>query len=726
MPEMTPEQHAKIATQLKTKITKAKTAVRDAGTLAEKIELKKKVAALEEQLRQHKLDFFELTTDQPEPSVTLAPTKAKELMKQVLYHRHLYYSGHPEITDDAYDTLEEQLRQQGPQNEILGLTGSRLDQVDPAVLSRAGLTTWAAATLKELTTRLGEKVSSQGKIKVEKVEVDLPVPMPSLAKIRPDNGADAWLAAHSGPYVASDKLDGVSIELVYYPKQRVQAYTRGDGRRGGDISYLCEHMDIPQTLPKKMVIRGEIIMDRSTFDSKWSSTYKNARNLAAGLTNRKDVHDAVPDLHVVVYSVLSPRGQPSTQLAQLKTMGFRVVPHKVYAKLAVAQLQALFTKRKQGSKYEIDGIVVEQDIKTPVPTDIPGHAVAFKDILAVDNAQVTVTKVTWEDSRYGKLTPRIWFDPVRLSGVDVQKCTAHNAGVIRDSKIGPGALIEVVRSGDVIPYLVKVIKPARKASMPEGREGIDWEWNDSGVDIFIHKEKGLSDTSQIRQLEHFFVTMGVDGLRGGTLSKLYDAGFDTVNRIMRAKPAEYAPVIGPNNAQKIGANIREQLKYVYPADLAYAWGGFGRGVGSKKLWAIWLGLGNAGVAALAKKSSSVIEKEVKGFTGPAAAGLIAPKLADFFTFAKELPSKLVEYEEEEVELKSTKLNGEVVCFTGFRDADLAADIVANGGEASDNMTKTVTLLLTKDPSSNSGKVKAARDKGIPVMTPDQFRKRYKV
>ena len=609
----------------------------------------------------------------------------KELEKLVLHHRKAYYAGKPEISDREFDLLEQELEELAPNSKVLKSVGSR----------------------------------------VQKNEVTLPMPMPSLNKVRPDRGADVWLDNNDGPYTVSDKLDGVSIELVYLPKKQVSAFTRGDGVRGGDISYLAPHLNIPQRLNSKMVVRGEIIMSKAKFE-RWSSTYKNGRNLAAGLTNRTDVHAAVPDLDVVVYSVLLPRGVPSVQLANLKALGFTVVPHKVYKTLSVTQLQQLFEKRRQSSKYEIDGLVIEQDISTPVPHDNPEHAVAFKDLLQVDSAEVTVNSVVWQESRYGKLTPVITFDPVRLEGVDVQRVTAHNAKEIFSGRRGVGAVIKVRRSGGVIPYLEAVIKPAKKIAAPDGKEGEAWGWNESKVDIFRVAQGTGSSDAQLRALTHFFSTLDVDGLRGGTLAKLVAAGYDSIDSILRLKPKDIVEVVGPTNAQKLGAEIRAKTATLYPADLAYAWGGFGRGVGSKKLWALWSTLGIAGMKKLAKRSQAAAIQELSPLVGPVAAKAVAPKLQEFLEFAASLPVKLVDYEEDDTPALSDKLEGVVVVMTGFRNDELTGIIRENSGKVVDSMTKDVTHVLAKDPSSGSGKIAAAQKKGLPVMTVDQFRKKFKV
>jgi DNA ligase (NAD+) len=298
-----------------------------------------------------------------------AITSVNRLEKLLLKHRDAYYAGKPTISDADYDKLEEQLRELDPNN---------------AVLNAVGATT-----------------------KFSKEEVELPVQMPSLNKVRGE-AADKWILANPGPYTVSDKLDGVSIELEYQPGQPAKAYTRGDsGVTGRDISYLVPHMDIPQTMRKKLIVRGEMILSKANFQ-KYAEQYKNARNMVAGISNRKSLHTAVKDIHVVIYASLYPRAQPSVALANLKVMGFKVVGHKVVeGRLTSTALSKFLAARKKSSPYEIDGLVVEVDKKTAAPTSNPKHQVAFKETQQDGYATVKVVAVHWEVSRYGKMTPRV-------------------------------------------------------------------------------------------------------------------------------------------------------------------------------------------------------------------------------------------------------------------------------------------------------------------------------
>lgn len=637
-----------------------------------------------------------LFNDEPAPVVPAKSSKKiiKHLEAQIIEHRDRYYGdGDTTLTDAEYDALEEELRQLDPKNKVLNKIGSTRFSMD---------------------------------------EVPLPVPCPSFDKIRPDTGADKWLAANPGPYILSDKLDGISVELAYNAGETVKVYTRGeDGLTGVDISHLGPHLRIPLTLDVDRVVRGELIISKATFEANWSHKYKNGRNLATGVKNKTtQIHEAASDFDVVVYAQLEPRLVPSKALTHLSELGFTVVAHKVVDTVSVEQLQTMFSKRRTASPYEVDGVVIEQNKKTPAPIDNPKTARAFKDVLAIESAEVVVTEVTWEESRYHKLTPRVWFAPVRLSGVDVQKATCHNARALATQDIGPGAVIKIVRSGDVIPFIVSTLKPAKHWAAPEGVEGEDWSWVDNGkgefVDIFVNQDGGGSDRAKIRQLTHFFTAMDVDGLRDGTAGRLFEAGFTTVDQIMRAKPDAYTDILGPNVAAKLGAEIRAKLRTAYPANLAYAWAGFGRGVGLTRLWDLWGALENEGVEALLDMPVEQAEAEIAKYTGPSAASKIAPQLKAFFEFVDEIPTKLVQYVPVEIELKSEKLAGQAIGFTGVRDKQLEQQIVENGGTLTDGVTKETTILILKDVNSTSSSAKKARDRGLSdsMFTIDQFRKEY--
>lgn len=608
------------------------------------------------------------------------------LTHEIIKHRKLYEAGCPQLSDAEYDLLENELSKLDPHNEVIHRVGSAV-----------------------------------------KLAVKLPYPMPSLDKVRPDRGAQTWLATRQGvELIISHKLDGVSILLVYEQGQSVKAYTRGDGCEGGDISHLVPFLpSIPTTLSHerlgtdKLVLRGELIMPTATFHAHWETEYKNARNLVAGITNRKTIHDALKQGHceVVIYDVLYPRMKPSCALSDMSQLGFKVVTHKRVSTLTVVQLQNLFKKAKEISVYEVDGIVISENTIQPVPENNPSYACAFKDLLEVDRAIVTVTGVVWQASRLGKLTPVVEFNPVRLEGVDVSRVTAHNAKVIYDGLINVGATIEVSRSGGVIPYLNRVVTPATCWAKPEG----EWAWTDSGVDIMLASK---TESVAIRAMTHFFEVLDIDGLRAGTLAKLHSAGLTNALAVITCDLSRFESVIG-KNIHKIIKQFSEKLPHIEPVTLAVAWGEFGRAVGYERLTVLFDTLGWGGVKELATKDNQARTHVCQDLLGEITGSQVAINLPRFIQFADSFPFALQEESNPIAQLSQT-LSGITVTFSGIRDASVEDFILQHGGKVANSVTKETTHLVCKDISSQSSKTVKARAQGCTILSLGDFKTNYGV
>ena len=132
----------------------------------------------------------------------------------------------------------------------------------------------------------------------------------------------------------------------------------------------------------------------------------------------------------------------------------------------------------------------------------PDYAFAFKK--NIDPKHTTVKQVIWTISKHGYLKPRVELEPVQIGGTTIQYATAFNAKYVKDNNIGPGTVVAIVRSGDVIPYIVNIVK-STEAEMPKG---IDYEWNDTNVDIIV---EGDTQEQKIKQITHFFQKLGTKG-----------------------------------------------------------------------------------------------------------------------------------------------------------------------------------------------------------------------
>ena len=283
-----------------------------------------------------------------------------------------------EVTDERYDLLEAVLRQQEPDAKLLQQTRSPVG--------------------------------------VRQVEVKLPYLMPSLDKKFYGAGTLAkWAAAHPGPYIISDKLDGVSMELLGHNGKYDQLYKGGSATHGMDWSHAIPHLKLPKRAPAgaEVGVRAEIIMSKAEFDSKWAGKYKNSRNLTSGIVNKTkgDAHEAIGSVEPVVFDVLHKRMKPSAALAWAKTNGFKVVHHVVVNRLDEEKLLTYLEARKKAD-YLIDGLVIAQDKPYMLTEANPKSMIAFKHNSEDDMVQAEVIRVEWQVSRHGLLKPVLLIKPV--------------------------------------------------------------------------------------------------------------------------------------------------------------------------------------------------------------------------------------------------------------------------------------------------------------------------
>jgi len=604
------------------------------------------------------------------------------------------------ITDSLFDKMQDVLRSVAPTSPVLKSVGAPV----PDKAGRAGRAKKVA--LKHF--------------------------MGSLDKVKAGT-ADQWMAKNVGPYILSNKLDGVSIQLNYKKNELPTAFTRGNGHVGQDISKLVPRLKIPMRLKQDLDVRGEIIMSEQAFNSKWSLDFENARNLAAGLVNRVGQHAAVHDMDVIVYEVLSPRGQPSKQLKMLADLGFHVVPYSTRLKLTSAGLSELLATRKARSAHAIDGLVIAQDRTTKLETGAnPTHSVAFKETSDADVAEVRVKEVVWESSKRGLLKPRVNIEPVRLSGVTINYATGHNAFFIANGfrskdrdlglpvrPIGPGAVVRITRSGDVIPHILEVVTGVRKAQMP--REA--YTWNKTGTDI---EQVAPSELSDKKRVTYFFSKLEVEGLRIGTISKFFDAGLDTILKIVVATKEDFLAVDGiqERTAQKLRTNIDQALKSMTLPALMDASGFFGA-LGEKRLTLIVNQ--HPDVLDRSADPESVLADilEIPGFKSTLAQQFMAggPK---FKAFYKRLGIKA--RAPVKIRITSGTMSGQTVVFTGFRDSAMESAIRASGGTVAAAVNSKTTILCVKDGAavgSGSSKIVKAKQLGIRVVTADKLRTELK-
>lgn len=566
-------------------------------------------------------------------------------------------------------------------------------------------------------------------------KVTLPYSMGSLDQVYSGDYAK-WVQANhlmAETMVVSDKLDGASVLIVYNTEGNLQiAFSRGDGIEGADITRHVKRLHgvplrVNNTTGGSVAIRAENIIPPSTFAVIMSTKdkvkqlkreYKNPRNMVSGLMNASDTH---PDfiyqaIDTVAYTIVGSKSSKQDQLNTLTAYGFNVVRHRQLpaSSLTDETLTEYLVDTRRTSTYELDGIVIDVDsAKTRNALDHgelnPPYAVKFKVADASNIADTTVIEVEWNVSKDGYWKPRVRFEPVDLVGVTIQHATGFNAKFIVDNNIGPGSVIKITRSGDVIPYIVGVVTPT-VPQLPPG----DSVWTSTHVDLVctnVHE----NETVMFERLLSFFESLDAPYLGEGNLRQMFDMQFDTPEKIINLCQEDIACLVGsPSIGSKIYAGLTAKLTNIPLYVLMGAHHSLGRGVGVRKMKKLWEHF--QGDMSKCADPSCIVS--VEGFDTKTASK-IAAGYPEFQTFLTAVANRITIAPF--VAKPTGKFTGTSVVFTGFRSKDLEKAIEAKGGTIGSGVSSKTTYLVVADPSSTSGKAQKARDLGVQVIGVDQLK-----
>ena len=259
--------------------------------------------------------------------------------------------------------------------------------------------------------------------------------MYSLQKIFSNELDKDPLADYKGATIVSPKLDGAAVSLLYVSGQLHKALTRGDGKRGLDIT---EHMKtlVPNSLGKftgtLLQITGEVVAPK---------TIKNARNYAAGALNLKDTSEFQSrDLRFIAYGVQESWNEAWTMdMSYLNSFGFDTVLSNDW------------------TAYPDDGIVFRVDnykdfYSLGYTSKHPRGAYALKQ--RNEGVITKLVDVIWNVGKSGVVAPVAILEPVDIDGATVSRATLHNMRYIDDLNLEVGCLVEVIRSGEIIPRII--------------------------------------------------------------------------------------------------------------------------------------------------------------------------------------------------------------------------------------------------------------------------------
>ena len=603
-----------------------------------------------------------------------------------------FNSGQPKLTDDIYDIIKDYIRKKYPKDAYLKRVGA---DVDNKVV-------------------LPYYMGSQNKIKDSESEIT------------------KYTKKYPGPYLISDKLDGVSGMYVYYG-DNIKLYTRGNGREGQDISHLHKYISGFPKIKKqdKLAVRGEFIISKDNWDilKKQDATLSNPRNTVSGAINSKILNkDLLKMIDFVAYTLVYPN--LPNGLPELDKMKFNVVNNTVVDDINLAFLSKILENSRK-NKYVIDGIVIS-DISKVYEIALgknPEYSFAFKSIHTLEQVEVIVKEVEWNISKDKYMKPIVKFDEILLDDVKIKQATGFNAGYIEKNNIGPGSRIVIIRSGNVIPHIQSVLSASAngKPSMP-GELDKDYKWNDTHVDIIKIGEDKNADID-IKNIVYFMKTAEVDNMGPGNITKIYNAGFHNIKSILKIQKEDLLKIEGFKG--KSADNILKSLEKVKELDclvLMDASNMLGRGFSYKKIKMITdvypsILIDNAENREKSLKISIEDLMKVEGIA-EISAKLFIENLPRFYEFYDSLGVKCkgIEVNVDKSVEKTEKANikDKKFIFTGFRNKDYEKIIVENGGKIVTAISKSTNYLIVKNKTEKSGKIDKATELGVKILDIPEF------
>ena len=406
------------------------------------------------------------------------------LVEKLQRYNHAYRQGKPLISDTEYDNLVEELRTLMPGHPFL-------HQVEPEKFSerreirhpQAMLSTEKAYT-KEALTRFIERV--------EKCADENNLATPNF-RLTP-------------------KLDGLAAR----DDGRIFA-TRGNGETGYEISSAFAKGVRP--IGGRGQGLGEIVISNTYFEEHLAAHFEHPRNLVVGIVNS----DTLNPYAAKALKAGAVQFVPYQQLPSWQGSGTELLAHIKELKIDLANQ----------TDYPLDGLVAE--VINPELKQLMGatdHHYRWQ--IAIKNkgetAQSRIISITWQVGRTGTITPVLEVEPVNISGATIRRVTAHNAGLVKEQGLGSGALIEIIRSGEVIPKLEKVVATAPHVELPKNCPSCNskLEWNND----FLKCRNPHCPAQAEQRIIHWFKTLGTADWFGiKTIKRLVENGFDSLEQI---------------------------------------------------------------------------------------------------------------------------------------------------------------------------------------------------
>lgn len=616
--------------------------------------------------------------------------RARELQAQVEYHQHLYYNSQPEISDEEFDKLWDELKNLDPNNEVFSKVGADFD-------------------------------TSLDKVRHL-------IPMNSQAKVTTPAEFSKWARKMGySQFITQFKLDGISVELQFLKGKFQYGVTRGDGLIGDDISNNVKRMRVfvPKVNPEFTgAVRGEIILKKDIFQKKYPDA-KNSRNMASGITKRKDGKGS-EDLTIIVYDAISmnPDHTFKNELEKLKWLRnyqFEVIDSHRFetTEEVVIYRDDVMTSIRAQLNFDIDGLVIKgkeidlEDMKRARPT----KQIAFK--FDPEEVESTVIEVEWSESG-ANYTPIAIIEPVSIAGTTVQRASLANPDLIEELGLKIGSKIIVSKRGDIIPKIERVIQNpsnAKKIEFPTVCNACKTPLNDEGTRLYCPNKD--CPKRAYHRLTKWIKKLGVKNFGELILKQLFDSGkVREISDLYELKVSDLTKLdrVGEKSAQKALGN----LFAVKEVSLSKFIGGFDlENVGESLVEKVV----KAGYDTLEKiRNATAHDLARVELFGDITANQFRKEFhALYFNMLKALKTNKIKIRS--IKMGSNKLEGLTFCFTGKLETMTRNEanqlVTENGGTPKNGVVKDLSYLVTNSTEPTSKYIKA-QGQGSKIVSEDEF------
>ncbi len=563
-------------------------------------------------------------------------------------------------------------------------------------------------------------------------------------------------AVHKSGYTVELKIDGAAVALTYRDGVLVTAATRGDGTEGEDVTANVRTIGgVPLRLlgeghPPLMEIRGEIYLPFAGFErmndarvAAGEPVYVNPRNAAAGSLRQLDPSvTAQRPLRFFGYAAVLPDGRVPARtqwdlLEQLSSWGIPVAPHRARCETmadVAAWAHTVEHETRAQLGFAIDGGVVKlndvalQDELGVRNDRTPRWAVARK--FAPDMAVTRLERIDVNVGRTGVLTPFAVLDPVEVGGATVTFASLHNADQIAAKDLREGDMVQVVRAGDVIPYVL--------GPVPERRTGNEQPWQmpthcprcqtavvREGDDVATYCPNVACPGRQLEGLVHFASkdAMDIDGLSYARLQQLLDA--DLVHDCADLFDVTVAQLVTLERfGQKSAENLVQAMQTAKQQPLSrllFALGIRHVGAQAAQLLARQFGSMDALMSATPEQLAAV-----RGI-----GDIIAQSVGEYFEnpsvrdLVERMRARGLRFDEPNAVQADGPLTGATVVITGtlpsLSRGEATALVEQAGGRVTSSVSRKTTFVVAGEEAGS--KLDKARELGVEVIDEAELRRR---